>query len=585
MTDAAILGGRYELGEVLGSGGMAEVHLGRDVRLGREVAIKILRPDLARDPIFQSRFRREAQSAAALNHPAIVAVYDTGEDITAGATIPYIVMEYVEGQTLREIVHTGGRLAPQRALEITAAVCDALQYSHTAGIVHRDIKPGNVMLTRAGQVKVMDFGIARAVAAATATMTQTAAVIGTAQYLSPEQARGESVDARSDIYSTGCLLYELLTGQPPFVGDSPVAVAYQHVREDPQPPSRLVADVPPDIDAIVLKSLAKNPANRYQSAAEMRADINRALAGRPVQATPLLDARTEMLPAAGPTAFLPAAETRRRNRRALGWVLGVLAVLAVFVGAFFAGKALVGGGQSVTVPNVVGKQAKTAEAQLTALGLNYQEKPVNGNRPVGQVVGQDPAANTPAQKGDQVSLDVSVGQRTVTVPELVGLPQDAAEAQLKQNGLAVGNVNKKDSDQPAGQVLDANPSPGKTVPAGTKVDLVVSSGKSTVPDVRGLSEQQAVNKLTSNGFQYNAVRQANDAPAGTVFNQSPDPGKAANRGATVTIYVSRGQPSPTTTSPSPSQSPTPSPTTTSPTPSPSTTPPSSPTSPAQTSPS
>ena len=248
MTETQLLGGRYELGETLGIGGMAEVFRGRDVRLGRDVAVKMLRPDLARDPSFQARFRREAQSAASLNHPAIVAVYDTGED--NGVTTPYIVMEYVEGRTLREVLQTEGRLLPQRALEIVADVCAALEYSHRAGIIHRDIKPANVMLTPSGAVKVMDFGIARAVTDASPTMTQTAAVIGTAQYLSPEQARGEHVDARSDLYSTGCLLYELLTGRPPFVGDSPVAVAYQHVREDPtRRASWSTRTSPPQVDA------------------------------------------------------------------------------------------------------------------------------------------------------------------------------------------------------------------------------------------------------------------------------------------------------------------------------------------------
>jgi serine/threonine-protein kinase len=227
-----VVGGRYEVGEVIGHGGMAEVHIGRDVRLGRDVAIKLLRPDLARDPTFQSRFRREAQSAASLNSPSIVAVYDTGEDQLDGVETPYIVMEYVAGRTLRDTLAAEGRLLPQRALEIAAAICAALEQAHAAGIVHRDIKPANVMITPNGDVKVMDFGIARALTASTATMTQTAAVVGTAYYLSPEQARGEHVDARSDIYSTGCLLYELLTGAPPFTGETAVAVAYQHVRED-----------------------------------------------------------------------------------------------------------------------------------------------------------------------------------------------------------------------------------------------------------------------------------------------------------------------------------------------------------------
>ncbi len=282
----ALIGGRYEVGELLGRGGMAEVRKGHDSRLGRVVAIKRLRTDLASDTTFQARFRREAQSAASLNHPAIVAVYDTGEEPSTDGTHvaqPYIVMEFVAGRTLRDILREGRKILPERALEITSGVLSALDYSHRAGIIHRDIKPGNVMLTPSGDVKVMDFGIARAMSDSN-TMTQTAAVVGTAQYLSPEQARGETVDSRSDVYSAGCLLYELLTGRPPFVGDSPVAVAYQHVREPAQPPSDHDTDLPPAVDAIVMKSLAKRREDRYQSAAAMRSDIERYLAGRPVQA-------------------------------------------------------------------------------------------------------------------------------------------------------------------------------------------------------------------------------------------------------------------------------------------------------------
>src|SRR5713226_3108397 len=265
MTQPRLLGGRYELDGVVGRGGMAEVYRARDIRLDRIVAIKTLRADLARDQIFQARFRREAQSAASLNHPSIVAVYDTGEDMATGVPVPYIVMEYVDGRTVRDLLQEGHRLLPERSLEIIDGVLRALDYSHQAGIVHRDIKPGNVMVTRKGDVKVMDFGIARAVSDAQSTMTQTAQVIGTAQYLSPEQAKGETVDARSDLYSTGCLMYELLTGRPPFVGDSPVAVAYQHVREEPLPPSSYDPEVSPVIDAVVLKSLAKTADTRYQS--------------------------------------------------------------------------------------------------------------------------------------------------------------------------------------------------------------------------------------------------------------------------------------------------------------------------------
>src|SRR5688500_699863 len=291
QPEPTLIGGRYELGELLGRGGMAEVRKARDTRLGRTVAVKRLRTDLASDATFQARFRREAQSSASLNHPSIVSVYDTGEEWSAddgpdglGVAQPYIVMECVQGRTLRDIIREGRKILPERALEITSDVLSALDYSHRAGIIHRDIKPGNVMLTPSGDVKVMDFGIARAISDASSTMTQTAAVVGTAQYLSPEQARGETVDSRSDVYSTGCLPYDLLAGRPPFVGDSPVAVAYQHVREQAAPPSDLDDQLDPEVDAIVMKSLAKRVEDRYQSAAAMKADIERYLAGHPIQA-------------------------------------------------------------------------------------------------------------------------------------------------------------------------------------------------------------------------------------------------------------------------------------------------------------
>ena len=336
-----LIGGRYELGELLGRGGMAEVRKGTDTRLGRVVAVKRLRTDLASDATFQARFRREAQSAASLNHPAIVAVYDTGEEPAAdgsGVSQPYIVMEYVAGRTLRDILREGRKILPERALEITSGVLSALDYSHRAGIIHRDIKPGNVMLTPSGDVKVMDFGIARAISDAASTMTQTAAVVGTAQYLSPEQARGETVDSRSDVYSAGCLLYELLTGRPPFVGDSPVAVAYQHVREPALPPSDHDTDLPPEIDAIVMKALAKRLEDRYQSAAAMRSDIERYLAGSPVQAPippPVVAAPPAVVDHGDVHAAVPPVEDEApRSRTGLLIALGLLLVVLIAGAAY-----------------------------------------------------------------------------------------------------------------------------------------------------------------------------------------------------------------------------------------------------------
>src|SRR5690606_2266248 len=325
MTDSDAnmrpLGDRYEIGDLVGRGGMSDVYAGRDTRLGRPVAIKMLRSDLAAYETFQERFRREAQSAASLNHPSIVAVYDTGEATKeSGATVPYIVMELVEGRTLRDVLRDGRKILPERALSITAAILSALDYSHRAGIVHRDIKPANVMLTPEGKVKVMDCGIARATADASTAMTLTAAVIGTAQYLSPEQARVETVDARSDIYSTGCVLYELLTGRPPFVGDSPVSVAYQHVREEARPPSQLNPDVSVAIDHIVAKALAKRVDDRYSSAGDMRKDIERVLAGgsvdAPTQAVPVVAGATAVAPAVAAPILPPPAEEGEEKKGA-----------------------------------------------------------------------------------------------------------------------------------------------------------------------------------------------------------------------------------------------------------------------------
>ena len=376
MTTPRLLSERYELGEVLGYGGMSEVHIAKDVRLGRDVAVKVLRADLARDPQFQLRFRREAQNAASLNHPAIVAVYDTGEAQTEYGPLPYIVMEYVEGRTLRDIVKCDGPMDEQQALETMADVCAALDFSHRGGIIHRDVKPANVMITTAGAVKVMDFGIARALADG-GSVTQTAAVIGTAQYLSPEQARGEAVDARSDVYAAGCVLYELLTGSPPFTGDSPVAVAYQHVREDPKRPSQENPDVSPALDAVVLRSMSKNPANRYQSAAEMRSDLVRVLAGQRPQAPMVMtdDYRTTLLAAgtgegeSGRRRPDPEDNEDGRRDRTGPLVLAGLVAVGLLTLLLLLFTNLFGGGPpQVVVPAVIGEPFEGARETLIQAG-------------------------------------------------------------------------------------------------------------------------------------------------------------------------------------------------------------------------
>src|SRR3984893_16088119 len=405
VTTPQHLSDRYELGEILGFGGMSEDHLARDVRLHRDVAVKVLPARLACDPSFYLRFRREAQNAAALNHPSIVAVYDTGEAETPTGPLPYIVMEFVDGVTLRDIVHNEGPLPPRRAIEIIADACQALNFSHQNGIIHRDVKPANIMISTTNAVKVMDFGIARAIADSGNSVTQTAAVIGTAQYLSPEQARGESVDARSDVYSLGCVLYEILTGEPPFTGDSPVAVAYQHVREDPVPPSKRHEGISADLDAVVLKALAKNPENRYQTAAEMRTDLVRVHSGEAPDAPKVLtDAeRSSMLSSGGGfggprTDPLPRQNfdvDRDRGGGSIGrWAIGV-ALLAVLTIVVVIGINAFGGStRAVQVPDVRGQARDDAVASLQNKGfkIRTQQKP-DSSIPPDHVIGTEPGAN------------------------------------------------------------------------------------------------------------------------------------------------------------------------------------------------
>ncbi|MFL6161845.1 MAG: Stk1 family PASTA domain-containing Ser/Thr kinase [Jatrophihabitantaceae bacterium] len=589
MTSPRLVGGRYELGEVLGHGGMAEVHRGRDVRLGREVAIKILRADLARDPTFQNRFRREAQAAAGLNHPAIVAVYDTGEDPPAEgqeAPAPYIVMEFVEGRTLREILNTEGHISPERAMRITADVCSALDFSHRSGIVHRDIKPGNVMITDTGTVKVMDFGIARALADNAATVTATQAVIGTAQYLSPEQARGEAVDARSDVYSTGCLLYELVTGHPPFTGDSPVAVAYQHVRENPQIPSSANSAVPPALDSIVMKALAKNPLNRYQTAAEMREDLQRALAGHPVAAELVMtDAeRTQYIstarPASRPGPLTPVYDDDDDNhhRGAVIWTAVVLALLLVIGGAAIYllhrdskpnGPAMFG------VPSLVGLSPSAADDQIRAAHLTrFTGTPEGSNGPCsaggnatpikspvkGQVCTQEPAAGLQEAENTTVTYTVYAGPPNVLVQQVVGLAYADAQKALASQGLVATRVDV-DSSQPAGQVINQDPPPGASVAPGTAIKLQVANGKVKLPDVTKLTESQARTKLNQLGFTNIAPSQTSPVRDGYQIGQvmaiDPTPGIFYNPSTTTITLTIAGLPPCPSSSPSPSASGTP----------------------------
>src|SRR6266566_1391212 len=571
MTQPRLLGGRYELDGIVGRGGMAEVYRARDLRLDRVVAVKTLREDLARDQTFQARFRREAQSAASLNHPSIVAVYDTGEDNAGMSHVPFIVMEFVDGRTIRDLLRDDRRLLPERALEITDGVLRALDYSHRNGIVHRDIKPGNVMLTRTGEVKVMDFGIARAVSDAQATMTQTAQVIGTAQYLSPEQARGERVDARSDLYSTGCLLYELFTGRPPFSGDSPVAIAYQHVRENPVPPSQVDPEIPRWADAIVLKAMAKSPSDRYQNAAEMRADIQRAMSGMPVSApaTEMLQTTQRMGGAtmvAPPTSAIPGyqygpPEKPPRGggrRRAVLWALFALLVLGTVIAVAYL--LLAGGGKKYAVPDVTGQTVTRATNELVANHLQPQVIRQNSSSvPADHVIGTSPSAGTLVPANSVVKVYASAGQQQVTVPSVVGEDETTAQSKLQALGLNP-QFKTAQSTKPANTVVSQRPPGGTRVAPNSTVVLDVSGGGTTVQSVIGDPVGTAKTILQGQGFKVSEVEQPGPATAavGTVYAQNPQGGTTAAPGATITIYVQPAVPStpPTSPTPTPTGSPT-----------------------------
>ncbi|OLF06304.1 serine/threonine protein kinase [Actinophytocola xinjiangensis] len=585
MTSPRLLSNRYELGEVLGYGGMSEVHKGRDVRLGRDVAVKVLRADLARDPQFQERFRREAQNAAALNHPAIVAVYDTGETRTEHGPLPYIVMEYVDGRTLRDIVKTEGPLPGQRAMEIMADVSAALDFSHRHGIVHRDVKPANAMITKTGAVKVMDFGIARAVADGQAAVTQTAAVIGTAQYLSPEQARGEAVDARSDVYAAGCVLFELLTGEPPFTGDSPVAVAYQHVREDPKPPSALNPRVSPALDAIVLKAMSKGAPNRYQSAAEMRTDLVRVLSNqRPLAPMVMTDEdRTTIMSqgrGGGPDQtrgrHRPQTlakqyddydpydddEEERRRRRKKGWLIALFAVLGIaiigliiwLVSSAFNTEAP---SDEYTVPNLIKQNANDAQRTLADEGIQVvqsqkpcQPEPDGSPGPcttedIGKVIETTPGPGEKMKRTDRITLFVGAPAEKVKVPDVTGQTPEAATKLLTEAGLTVSPEVKTgvtDDEDKVGKVIDQSPAAEQPVDRGSQITLTIGEEPETVDvlDMTGQNVETARANLTNLGFEVVVEEVDSEQDAGTVIDQNPRSGEL-EPGSTVTLKVSNGE--------------------------------------------
>ena len=588
-----VLGGRYALGRVLGNGGMAEVFLAEDTRLHRTVAVKVLRSDLARDASFQERFRREAQSAASLNHPSIVAVYDTGEEHStsltgAEVTIPYIVMEYVEGDTLRAYIDPDDPMDVVQAGEVMAALLSALEYSHRAGIVHRDIKPGNVMITETGQVKVMDFGIARAVADATSAMTATQAVMGTAQYLSPEQARGQLVDARSDIYSAACVMFELLTGRPPFTGDTPVSIAYQHVRETPPAPSHFNPAITPEMDAVILTGLAKDREERYPSAVAFSRDIAAVISGRPpalvagavpagadADATTVLgpmDDATEALPvmagagvAGGATSVLaaqhtgpitaqngavvppgspPSAEVEEERRKRTPWWLIALVVVAVagLLAALLWWLDPLGsdGPQTVPVPAVVGETEADARALLEDAELKGEVEYQNSTEvDEGTVISSDPAPEAAAPVGSTVVLTVSSGPEDVRVPDLRNMTREQAQAELEKLGLEMSEGAPEDAFKLAeGTVVRTTPPAGSPVQPGSTVEVIVATGNVEVPNLDGLAYDAAAEQLEERGLvPERTERQDTENEPDTVLEQSRPAGDPVPVGTTVTLTV------------------------------------------------
>ena len=507
-----VLNSRYELGAMIGTGGMADVYIAEDLRLHRKVAVKILRSDLARDPSFITRFKKEALAAGGLNNQGIVAVFDSGED----GPDSYIVMELVKGHTLRQVLQTHTEISQAEAVMIIAEILEALKYSHEQGIIHRDIKPGNIMITDSGKVKVMDFGIARALDDIGATMTNTWSVVGTAQYLSPEQATGEYADARSDIYSLGCLMFELLTGRPPFIGDTPVSIAFQHVSAPLPAPSDLNPGIDPNLETIIKVALHKDPNNRYQDAGAMLEDLQRAMRGEPVT-----------------TKIRPT-----KPRRKLFVIGGIALALLLILVSTLISRSSQPNLTPLVIPNVVGLTEAEARALLPNFTINIQNA-VSSTIPKGRISAQIPLAATKVVPGSSVTLSESTGAGNTAVPiNLVGLSLADARNSLTSAGLTVAQTISVSSSQAPGTVLGVSPAPGSILVTGSGVVLQIANGTVPVPNLLGLTEVQALTTLTQAGF---VVRTATafdpTQPLQIVLAQAPDAGTTQNVGSAVTITV------------------------------------------------
>ena len=574
VTDGAtagirLLAGRYQIGELLGHGGMADVHVGLDSRLNRKVAVKLLRPSLANDPAFRTRFRQEAQAAARMAHPTIVRVFDAGEETVtepSGAEIqvPFIVMEHVDGKLLKDIV-AKGPLDPAEAVRVIDGILTALEYSHRAGVVHRDIKPGNVMITSSGQVKVMDFGIARAISDSSATIAQTSAILGTAHYFSPEQARGEGVDARTDLYSTGVVLYELLTGVAPFRGDTAVAVAYQHISEMPVPPSALNPAVSPALNAVVMHALAKDRSDRFQTATDFKADLDVAITGKVPDRIPGSDdGFTAALFGVNPNSTGASEATLRRladdteraprtqNRPPVAWIWGGILIMAVILVATLvwvftlAPQQLVGVNAAVQVPNVTGQTFKAGGQKLLDAGLKVTRLDASSDKiPADQIISLSPTAGTRVSLGYVVDVTVSSGPAQVTLTGQIYKSEADAKAAIAAAGLVYGSTTTDFSATvPAGQVIGVEV-PGSSTPTGgfvqvtrgSTVNLYVSNGNVQAPDVRGQPVQSASSTLSASTLgltvQLNAV---STCTGNKVTSQVPGPGTVPQKSSVTLTY-------------------------------------------------